>query len=343
MALQKQSSYSAGSSDMMAMAIGFAIILHAAGIFGISFSGEDDEKPEAENIEVILVQQTSEEAPKEADFLAQANLEGGGESEEAKRPAAPFVAPFPEESPEIVTPTSAQSEPQVEQEPAEESEGSVQEDVPVEEVQEEEIEEETEELAVKAEELIVVETEKAEEKIPEPENKPKPADSVETEDPEPTKADEPKPETPTAIDLMAAATKQASLQAEIDRALEAQARRPSQKWISASTREYKYASYMEAWRAKVERIGNINYPDQARVDQLSGSLILDVALNPDGTINEINIKKSSGHQVLDDAAIHIVRLASPFAVFPNNIRKDVDILHITRTWKFLNNSTFSGK
>ena len=78
---QQQSSYSAGSSDMMAMAIGFAIIIHAVGIFGISFSNEDDENPEVETIEVILVQQSSEEAPEEADFLAQTNLEGGGESE----------------------------------------------------------------------------------------------------------------------------------------------------------------------------------------------------------------------------------------------------------------------
>ena len=97
---------------------------------------------------------------------------------------------------------------------------------------------------------------------------------------------------------------------------------------------------MEAWRAKVERIGNLNYPDAARKRKLSGSLILDVALNPDGSIGQITIRRSSGHKILDDAAIRIVKLAAPFAPFPDNIRKDVDILHVTRTWQFLNNRGF---
>ena len=339
MAIRQQSSYSAGSSDMMAMAIGFAIIIHAAGIFGISFSNEDDEQPDIENIEVILVQQSSEEAPEEADFLAQANLEGGGESEEAERPATPFVSPNPEQSPEIVTPSSAPFEPMTKQ--AQATEGTVKAEVPVEEVPEEEVEKEKEQ-AVKVEEVIAVETSKPEVQIPKPENKPQ-AESVATEEPEPEIAPEPKPETPSATELMSMSMKMASLSAEIDKRLEEKAKRPRRDFISASTREYKYASYMEAWRAKVERIGNINYPDEARRNKLSGILRMTVALNADGTINEITVDKSSGHQVLDEAAIHIVRLASPYAVFPENIRKDVDILHITRTWKFLHNSTFSGK
>jgi len=87
-------------------------------------------------------------------------------------------------------------------------------------------------------------------------------------------------------------------------------------------------------------VGNINYPDEARKRKLSGSLILDVALNPDGSINQITLRRSSGHKVLDDAAVRIVNLASPYAPFPENIRKDTDILHITRTWQFLNNRGF---
>jgi len=215
-------------------------------------------------------------------------------------------------------------------------------EIPVEKVPEEEVEEESEEQAVKVEEVIAVETSKPEIQIPKPENKPQ-AESVATEEPEPVNAPEPKPETPSATELMSMSMKMASLSAEIDKRLEEKAKRPRRDFISASTREYKYASYMEAWRAKVERIGNINYPDEARQNRLSGILRMTVALNADGTINEITVDKSSGHQVLDEAAIHIVRLASPFAVFPENIRKDVDILHITRTWKFLHNSTFSGK
>lgn len=97
---------------------------------------------------------------------------------------------------------------------------------------------------------------------------------------------------------------------------------------------------MEAWRAKVERVGNLNYPDAARKQNLSGSLILDVALNADGSINQITVRRSSRQKILDDAAIRIVELASPFAPFPEQIRKGTDILHITRTWQFLNKRGF---
>jgi len=135
----------------------------------------------------------------------------------------------------------------------------------------------------------------------------------------------------------------ASLNAELSQRMEARAKRPRAKYISASTREYRFASYMEAWRAKVERIGNLNYPDEARRNKLSGDLILDVALKPDGSLDEITIMNPSGHKVLDDAAIRIVRLGAPYARFPDNISMDVDILHITRTWRFLNSSKFSGR
>jgi protein TonB len=107
------------------------------------------------------------------------------------------------------------------------------------------------------------------------------------------------------------------------------------KFINARTREFKYAAYMDAWRAKVERVGNLNYPDEARRQKLSGSLLLDVSVNPDGTVNEIQLRRSSGHKVLDDAAIRIVRLAAPFPPFPKDIEQEVDILHIERTWQFI--------
>jgi protein TonB len=122
--------------------------------------------------------------------------------------------------------------------------------------------------------------------------------------------------------------------------MEAKAKRPRRKFISATTKEYKYAAYMEAWRSKVERVGNINYPEQARKQGLSGSLILDVALNPDGSINEITIRRSSGKKILDDAAIRIVELAAPYGAFPQHIKDETDILHIMRTWQFINNKGF---
>jgi protein TonB len=83
--------------------------------------------------------------------------------------------------------------------------------------------------------------------------------------------------------------------------------------------------------------------DEARQRDLSGSLLLDVAINPDGSVREITVRRSSGYSVLDDAAVRIVELASPFAPFPDDFVKDIDILHVTRTWKFLNNASFSSR
>lgn len=329
-----------GSGDVMGLSVCLAIIIHAVGIFLISFADEDTEKPGQEAIEVILVQQKSEVAPEEADFLAQASSQGGGESDESERPATPFVAPNPEQSPEIVAAAAMPFEPlTVQQQQATELE-VVDELDPVEKPQEE-TEESDEPPIAKTEPVIAQVTKTPDIAESKSENKPE-TKSEPTEKPEPEKQVEAKPPTPSAAELVSRSMEMASLSAEIDRRLEQKAKRPRRDFISASTREYKYAAYMEAWRAKVERIGNLNYPDEARRKKLSGLLRMTVALNGDGTINDIVIDKSSGHQVLDDAAIHIVRLSAPFAIFPENIAKDVDILHITRTWKFLNNQKFSG-
>jgi protein TonB len=124
--------------------------------------------------------------------------------------------------------------------------------------------------------------------------------------------------------------------------LQAYTRRPRQRYISARSQSFRDAAYLEAWRDKIERIGNLNYPEEAKRQSLSGSLILDVALNADGTVNTIELRHSSGYKLLDDAAIRIVRLAAPFAPFSEEMRKDTDILHITRTWQFLNDNSFSS-
>jgi protein TonB len=135
----------------------------------------------------------------------------------------------------------------------------------------------------------------------------------------------------------------AQLSAEISESWEQYQKRPRRTFISARTRAYKYAAYMDAWRAKVERIGNLNYPEEAKRRGLTGDLIMDVALNPDGSIDSITIKRSSGHAVLDDAAKRIVTLSAPFAPFPDDIRADTDILHINRTWQFVHGSTWRSK
>jgi protein TonB len=144
----------------------------------------------------------------------------------------------------------------------------------------------------------------------------------------------PVPEAPSAYELMSRSREIARLSAEIRQKQQAYAQMPREKYITANTRESLYAAYQDAWRQKVERIGNLNYPDQAKLQRLSGSLLLDVAINPDGSLRDVRIERSSGHKVLDDGAVRIVRMAAPFAPLPPAILKDVDVLHITRIWRF---------
>lgn len=139
----------------------------------------------------------------------------------------------------------------------------------------------------------------------------------------------------SAAQLIMSGKRIASLSTEIDATLQAQSHNPRERFISANTRQIDYAAYMDAWRSKVERIGNLNYPEKAKREKLSGSLILDVALRPNGTVKTIKVRRSSGHKLLDDAAVRIVKLAAPFAPFPKKMRQNTDILHIIKTWQFL--------
>ncbi|CAI8837117.1 periplasmic protein TonB [Methylococcus capsulatus] len=105
---------------------------------------------------------------------------------------------------------------------------------------------------------------------------------------------------------------------------------------SVNAHKYKAAAYERAWQDKVERIGNLNYPEEARRKDLTGSLLLSVALRPDGSVYKVQVRRSSGEPALDEAAVRIVHLAAPFAPFPVELREEADMLVITRTWKFLN-------
>lgn len=150
----------------------------------------------------------------------------------------------------------------------------------------------------------------------------------------------PETQTTRAAELLQRSMEIARLEAEIGRELEAYARRPRRKFISANTREFEYAAYMQAWVAKVERIGNLNYPDEARRRKLQGSLVLTVAISRDGSVESIDVIQPSGYPVLDDAAIRIVKIGAPYAPLPEDIRNSVDVLHITRTWQFLPGNMF---
>ena len=248
----------------------------------------------------IVLVRQSTEAVEDADVLAQANLSGGGDVDGDSIPATPLPALPQAEKTEPPEPVAPQRA-----EPVAEPEPPEPAPAPVTET--------VEQLAVEVEQPETV--------------------AAETPDEAQTKR-------PSASELVTNSLKMAALSSEVQRKLETRAKRPKRTFISANTREYKYAAYMEAWRAKVERVGNLNYPEEARRRKISGQLVLDVALNPDGKINQITIRNSSGHKVLDDAAIRIVELAAPYAPFPETIRAETDVLHITRTWQFLDQSGF---
>ncbi len=163
--------------------------------------------------------------------------------------------------------------------------------------------------------------------------RPKAEARVSTAPPQPAEEAPRKPA--SGLDLLDSVAAIARMEAQIDRQLDEYAKRPRKRFIGARTKEYRFAQYVEDWRQKIERVGTLNYPDSAR-GRLYGSLLMSVVIRADGSVERVEIQRSSGQQVLDDAAMRIVKLAAPFAAFPPDIRRDTDILEITRTWTFTN-------
>ena len=286
--------------DRLGLTLSLAILAHGMLILGVTFIEEDQAPARYDTMEIVLVRQKSP-PPEEAEALAQASLEGGGETADPVQPGSPLPDPGPgtppaRPAPEPPAPAPAEAPPRETAPPGSDN---------------------PPEIAVQ--------------------NDSGPPAPVETA----AKPPEATPEKgPSATALLASSFRIAALSANIRQKLETRAQRPRRKFISASTKEYRYAAYMEAWRAKVERMGNLNYPEAARQRKLSGSLLLEVALNANGTINEIMIRRSSGEKILDDAAIRIVELAAPYAPFPQKIKQETGILHIIRTWQFMDNQGF---
>lgn len=138
---------------------------------------------------------------------------------------------------------------------------------------------------------------------------------------------------PSGRDLADLSLAAMRLQAQIDRQIQEYQKRPRKKFIGANVAEYRFAQYEEDWRVKIERIGTLNYPAEAR-GRVYGNLRLTVTIRPDGNVESVELDRSSGLKVLDAAAFKIVRMAGPFAAFPPDIRRDTDLLVITRTWFF---------
>jgi len=309
-------------ADRLTLTLCFALVVHAIVILGVSFAPPDRPAPRYDSLDVILVQQRSARRPDEASFLAQANLVGGGESERKLRPTTPLAAPFPERRPDIAAAPPPGAVSRLEAVKAMTKERKFKREV-------------AEKSAPKQQRKVLVAEAKSNHKavVAEPAKKQRAA----VQEPSTTAAPP-----ASATMLISQSLAMASLNAELAQRLEARAKRPKRKFISATTTEYRYAAYMEAWRTKVERVGNLNYPEEARRNKLAGSLILDVALRADGSVSGIAVRRPSGFKVLDDAAIRIVNLAQPFAPFPDNISGEVDILHITRSWQFMHNYRLSS-
>jgi protein TonB len=294
--------YSRLANRHLAATLALAAGLHGLLIWQVQFDPDTDRpvSPPLPTLEITLVHETTEEAPEEADALAQANLKGGADDPQREsRPAAPLPAPFP--APEPRPAATAPPEPAAPEPPPE-----------------------------PPQERLMAEAERAP-RVPEPSPPPRP----EPKPAEPVRSPPPmEPTPPSAAQLVQRSMALASLNPEIGEPTPSASRRLRHKYINANTKEFFAASYMDAWRQKVERVGNMNYPQDAARNRLYGDLILDVALRPDGTVKAISLVRSSGHASLDEAAMNIVRLAAPFAAFPKAIREQTDILHITRTWQF---------
>lgn len=271
-----------GSADRFGVTLLFSLIAHGVLALGLTFDYEKA-APSLPSLDVILVQSASGQKPEKAEFLAQANNSGGGDSDRPLRPSEMLSSPVSKKDPGIAPQPIQVGAPKPQ--PPSERELLTQRKAP---------------LAVR----------------------------TQTEIPE-----QPALPQPTARELMEKRLEMARLAEEVQRESQAYAKRPKKKYISANTKEYAYAGYMAAWVARVERIGNLNYPDEARRQQLHGQLVLTVALNRDGTVKSLDLIQPSGHKLLDDSAIRIVRLAAPFPPIP--LEDGVDELYVTRTWQFL--------
>jgi protein TonB len=135
------------------------------------------------------------------------------------------------------------------------------------------------------------------------------------------------------LDLAQSALAIARMEAQIERQIEEYNKRPRRKEIGARAEKAVEAQYLEDWRQKVERIGNLNYPEAAK-GKLYGSLLLYVSIKSDGALEYVEVRRSSGHKILDEAALRVVRMAAPYAGFPEELKRQTDIIGFARTWVF---------
>jgi len=267
----------------VAIAIGVSLLLHAM-VLSLRFALPDlGRKASDMPLEVALVNARTKARPSKADILAQANLDGGGNTDANRRAKSPLP---------VLPRDSARNEISVASERVEA------------------LERQTKELLTQLRSAPVA--------APQP----KPNDER-----DPT-------ESPTANEMMQKSLEAMRLEAQIAKDMDAYQKRPKRQFVGSRAQEYRFARYVEDWRLKIERVGNLNYPSAARDQRLHGSLLLTVGIRADGSVESVEVNRSSGHRILDAAAVKIVTMSAPFAGFPPDIRRDTDILYITRTWTF---------
>jgi len=280
-----------GKHGRMQVSVTASILIHAFLIFAVSFAMPDPSRFAGQPpLEVTLVNTQSQTRPLKADTLAQANLDGGGNTDARRRAKSPL--PVPREAKEAADLTMAQK--RVEQ-----------------------LERETKQLMTQAKSKTAVAS------VP---DTPQPREEPQA--------------VPNAADIMSRSLEIARLEASIAREWDSYQQRPRRRFIGARTQEFRFARYIEDWRVKIERIGEVNYPQAARDQRAYGSLVVTVSIKSDGTLERVDINRPSGNRILDAAALRIVSLAAPFAAFPADIAKDTDVISITRTWVFTRSDQF---
>jgi periplasmic protein TonB len=272
-------------SRVLAVSIGLSILLHAV-LLSIHFRFPEALRWKSANqpLEVVLVNAKTLDKPERAKALAQANLDGGGNTDARRRATSPLPVTSPKEPGRDLAETQRRQR---------------------------ELEAQQQRLLAQTREARAAVAAAGEGKTP---------------------VEEPTPQV-AGRDMADRSLAMLSLQAQIARQTQAYQERPRKRFIGANAREYRFAQYEEDWRAKIERVGTLNYPAEAR-GKLYGMLRLTVTIRPDGTVEAIDLDRSSGLKVLDQAAFRIVKMAAPFSAFPPEIRKDTDLLVITRTWFF---------
>ena len=272
-----------GANERLGATLALSLIVHGLLVLGVGFA-LDDAAPVMPTLDVILSQTSTPLTPKEADFLAAANQEGGGEHDQARRPRDSQAGWIPQPDTGLAPqPLRAQTT-----------------------------------APVPPPESRVVTARDGEARAPAPEARPQPD----------------RPELPQGEQKVQRDAEMARLAAEYHLRSELYAKRPKRKFVSASTKEYVYANYLRAWVDRAERVGNLNYPDEARRKRLAGTLVISVAVRRDGSVEQTRIIQSSGVPLLDSTALRIVKLSAPFPPLPET-SEQVDILHVTRTWNFL--------